>query len=61
MSATAAWHRAYDDLEREHGHEPLTVEGTLPVDLAGTLYRCGPARFGVGVLATRTGSTATEP
>jgi len=34
------------DLPREHGFEPLSVEGTLPASLAGTLYRNGPAKFG---------------
>ncbi len=27
---------------REHGFEPVQVEGTLPVHLRGTLYRNGP-------------------
>lgn len=31
-------------LAREHGFEPLRVEGELPPGLHGTLYRCGPAR-----------------
>src|SRR5262245_31011409 len=30
---------------REHGFENLRVEGTLPPELAGTLYRIGPGRF----------------
>jgi all-trans-8'-apo-beta-carotenal 15,15'-oxygenase len=34
------------DLEREHGFEPLRVEGALPPELAGTLYRNGPGQFG---------------
>jgi all-trans-8'-apo-beta-carotenal 15,15'-oxygenase len=37
------------DLTREHGFEPLRVEGELPSELCGTLYRAGPAltrRFG---------------
>jgi carotenoid cleavage dioxygenase-like enzyme len=33
------------DLPREHGFEPLRVEGTLPAELSGTLYRTGPALF----------------
>jgi len=50
MQATAIpppadWRRAFRDLEREHGFEPLEVEGTLPADLRGTLYRNGPALF----------------
>ena len=35
------------DLPREHGFEPLTVEGELPASLRGTLYRNGPGQFGV--------------
>jgi all-trans-8'-apo-beta-carotenal 15,15'-oxygenase len=35
---------AFGDLQREHGFEPLRIEGELPVELRGTLYRCGPAR-----------------
>src|SRR5690349_615609 len=33
-------------LPREHGFEPLRVEGTVPDALRGTLYRNGPAGFG---------------
>ena len=40
-----AWLGALQDLAREHAFEPLRVEGTLPADLAGTLYRNGPGRF----------------
>ena len=36
----------YRDLKREHGFEPLKVEGRVPDDLVGTLYRNGPGRFG---------------
>lgn len=35
-----------DDLPREHGFEPLTVEGVIPPELRGTLYRNGPGQFG---------------
>ena len=38
-----------DDLPREHGFEPLEIEGVLPEGLVGTLYRNGPManeRFG---------------
>ncbi|MCB9763025.1 MAG: carotenoid oxygenase family protein [Alphaproteobacteria bacterium] len=41
--------RILEDLPREHGFEPLHVEGALPPGLRGTLYRNGPAltgRFG---------------
>jgi all-trans-8'-apo-beta-carotenal 15,15'-oxygenase len=34
------------DLPREHDFEPLRVEGTIPAELAGTLYRNGPGQFG---------------
>lgn len=37
-----------NDLTREHGFEPLVVEGTLPAGLRGTLYRNGPGLFGQG-------------
>jgi all-trans-8'-apo-beta-carotenal 15,15'-oxygenase len=37
--------RAFQSLGREHGFEALAVEGTLPEDLTGTLYRNGPALF----------------
>jgi all-trans-8'-apo-beta-carotenal 15,15'-oxygenase len=40
------------NLRRSHGFEPLELEGTLPDDLRGTLYRVGPGlfeRFGVTV------------
>jgi len=40
-----AWQGAFVDLEREHGFEPMRVEGTLPELLRGTLYRVGPALF----------------
>lgn len=35
-----------EDLGRQHGFEPLVVEGTLPASLRGTLYRNGPGQFG---------------
>jgi all-trans-8'-apo-beta-carotenal 15,15'-oxygenase len=39
---------AYRTLEREHGFEPLLVEGALPPELRGTLYFDGPACFEQG-------------
>jgi all-trans-8'-apo-beta-carotenal 15,15'-oxygenase len=39
------WMGALRDLPREHGFEPLRVEGTLPGELCGTLYRAGPALY----------------
>lgn len=35
-----------EDLPREHGFEPLAVEGALPAELRGTLYRNGPGLHG---------------
>jgi all-trans-8'-apo-beta-carotenal 15,15'-oxygenase len=35
-----------EDLPRQHGFEPITVEGALPVELRGTLFRNGPGQFG---------------
>ena len=42
------WRGIFRDLQREHGFEPLRVEGSLPSELQGELYRCGPARFSIG-------------
>src|SRR5215510_2942343 len=41
----AGWMGALRDLPREHGFEPLRVEGTIPAELRGTLYRIGPSLF----------------
>jgi all-trans-8'-apo-beta-carotenal 15,15'-oxygenase len=42
-------HRRYlRELAREHPFTPLAVHGRLPDDLAGILYRNGPARFSTG-------------
>ncbi len=38
--------RWYADLSREHGFEPLRIEGKVPSQLRGTLYRAGPATSG---------------
>lgn len=35
----------YRDVAREHGFERLKIDGELPSDLAGTLYRNGPGVF----------------
>lgn len=42
-----AWLGGFQDLEREHGFQPLRVDGRVPPELAGTIYRNGPGRFGV--------------
>ena len=36
------WAAAFSNVRREHGFEPLRVEGSLPPELRGTLYRNGP-------------------
>src|SRR5690606_36245957 len=40
---------AFGGLAREHGYEPVRVEGTVPPELRGTFYRNGPAVFDAGV------------
>jgi all-trans-8'-apo-beta-carotenal 15,15'-oxygenase len=47
-SRSPAWLGGLQDLAREHSFEPLRVEGKLPADLVGTLYRNGPGRFEIG-------------
>ena len=37
-----------EPLPREHGFEPLTIEGKLPPELSGTVFRNGPGTVGVG-------------
>jgi carotenoid cleavage dioxygenase-like enzyme len=39
------WMSSLRDLPREHGFEPMRVEGAIPVALQGTLYRTGPSLF----------------
>src|SRR5262245_64066194 len=46
MAGPAQRFGLFRDVPREHGFEPLRVEGTLPRELAGTLYRTGPGLFG---------------
>lgn len=46
MSSPVSEHSGLsDNLSREHGFEPLRIEGTLPPELHGTLYRQGPGLF----------------
>jgi all-trans-8'-apo-beta-carotenal 15,15'-oxygenase len=45
MTARAERFGLFRDVSREHGFEPLRVEGELPRELAGTLYRAGPGLF----------------
>ena len=42
---TPAPDRLLSSVRREHGFEPLRVEGAIPTELAGTLYRVGPGLF----------------
>ncbi len=48
VARTPCWLGALQDLSREHGFEPLRVQGKLPAGLSGTLYRNGPGRFSAG-------------
>lgn len=45
--AARPWARGLQDLPREHGFEPLRIEGRIPPELRGTLYRNGPALTGI--------------
>lgn len=48
ITSTNLWRTlAGRSLPREHGFEPLRVEGAIPTDLRGTLYRTGPGAFDV--------------
>src|SRR5690349_16864844 len=44
-SLTPSWFKAFQDLVTEYPYEPLRVEGSIPKDLNGTLYRVGPGQF----------------
>jgi all-trans-8'-apo-beta-carotenal 15,15'-oxygenase len=46
MTSTDPRSLLYRDPAREHGFEPLRLEGKLPAELEGTLYRNGPGLFG---------------
>ena len=43
--STPDWACGMRNLDREHGFEPLAVEGTIPAEIEGTLYRNVPATF----------------
>lgn len=47
-SEQPGWRGAFRDFTRDHGFQPLRVEGKLPEDLRGSLMRVGPVTFGVG-------------
>ncbi len=42
---TPDWTAAFEDVQREHDFVPLRIEGRVPDDLQGTLYRNGPGYF----------------
>jgi all-trans-8'-apo-beta-carotenal 15,15'-oxygenase len=44
-TTSLGWTSSLRDLSREHGFEPLRVEGSIPAELNGTLYRTGPSLF----------------
>lgn len=44
----AGWHRAFDALLEEHEYAVDQIDGKLPPDLTGTLYRIGPGKWQVG-------------
>lgn len=48
LNSTASWRGMFRDLPREHSYEPLRIEGRVPDEVCGALYRCGPARFAIG-------------
>ena len=44
-TAQPRWMGGLSNLQREHGFEPLRIEGRLPPELEGTLYRNGAGIF----------------
>ena len=42
---TSAPNPFFENLQREHSFESLRVEGKIPDELLGTLYRAGPGLF----------------
>jgi all-trans-8'-apo-beta-carotenal 15,15'-oxygenase len=45
---TSDWHRIFETLSDEHDYVVDEVEGEVPRDLQGTLYRNGPSRNEIG-------------
>ena len=45
---TADWHRIFETLPDEHDYVVDEVEGSVPRELTGTLYRNGPSRNEIG-------------
>jgi all-trans-8'-apo-beta-carotenal 15,15'-oxygenase len=48
QTAATDWHRIFDSLTEEHDYVVDEVEGVLPAQLTGTLYRNGPGINEVG-------------
>jgi all-trans-8'-apo-beta-carotenal 15,15'-oxygenase len=44
---TRSFHSSFAPIPREHGFEPLRVEGRIPDELDGALYRNGPGLFSI--------------
>ena len=40
-----AWTRAYSSVDGEHDYEITEIEGTIPADLRGSVFRNGPGNF----------------
>lgn len=36
------WAQSFENIRREHGFEPLRIEGAIPAELRGSFYRNGP-------------------
>lgn len=47
ISARTDWHRVFDSLAGEHDYLVDEIDGTLPRELSGTLYRNGPGKWEV--------------
>lgn len=45
LSQESELHSIHQSIRREHAFEPLRVEGVIPQDLQGTLYRNGPGLY----------------
>lgn len=45
VKKVSGWYRAFQNLVSEYSFEKLRVEGQIPQDIKGTLYRVGPGQF----------------
>ncbi len=43
-----AWSRGYETLSEEYAYAVQTIEGRIPPELSGTLWRNGPGRYDLG-------------